>query len=66
MLVRWGTEKADAMRRKCYLESTPAAYDLYCKHGWVDVDEFVLELRKYGGKEHRVMIMMRESKAIAP
>jgi len=64
MLVRWGIEKADASVRKCYLESTPVAYDLYCKHSWVTVDEIVLGLKKYGGHEHKIMIMMREPRAV--
>lgn len=58
--MKCGTEKADAVGRRCYLESTPVAHVLYRKHGWVDVDEIVLGLEKYGKKDHRVMIMMRE------
>jgi hypothetical protein len=65
MLVRWGVEKADAVGRKCYLESTPAAYSLYRKFGWADVDEIVLDLGKYGKGEHSIKIMMREPKAKA-
>jgi len=65
MLVKWGVEKADAVGRKCYLESTPAAYPLYQRYGWADVDEIVLDLVKFGEGEHRIKIMMREPKVKA-
>lgn len=66
MLLRWGTEQADALKRKCYLESTTAAYGLYCRYGWVTVDEIVLGLEKLGVKEHVIPVMMREPKEVAP
>lgn len=60
MLVKWGTEKADAAGRKSYLESSPAANRLYRKYGWVEVDEMVIGLKKYEEEDHRMSVMKRE------
>jgi hypothetical protein len=64
MLLRWVTEQADAAGKKSYLESTPVAYPLYCKYGWVKVDEVVIDLSRFGGQEDIVMaVMIREPRA---
>jgi hypothetical protein len=64
MLLKWGLEKADAANAKCYLESTPDAYALYCKYGFHKVDELVTDLRGYGEEDaHVIKIMIREPKS---
>lgn len=37
MLVKWGTDIADEAGIDCYLEASPAGYQLYRKNGFEDV-----------------------------
>ncbi|RFU35701.1 hypothetical protein B7463_g724, partial [Scytalidium lignicola] len=61
MLLKWGIEKVDNLNAQIYLEATPAAYPMYRKYGWEEVDRFMLDLGKYGGEGlHPVPAMIRE------
>ena len=60
MLLRWGIEQADAAGKKCYLESTPAAFPVYQRYGWVKIDEAVVDAEQFGGQNEIVAIMVRE------
>ena len=43
MLVRWGVERADDLHLPSYLESTPAARNVYAKHGFTEIDQLRIE-----------------------
>lgn len=64
MLIRPGLEAADKADAQTYIEASPSGLPLYLKFGWEPVDEMVIDLGKYGGKdiEHRCMLM-REAHA---
>ena len=49
MLVRCGCEKADAMGLECYLEASDMGLPIYENAGFRTVDEFVMDLREWGG-----------------
>jgi hypothetical protein len=66
MLLRWGIEQADAAGKICYLESTPTAFPVYQKYGWVKVDDVVLDLERFGGpREEVIAIMVRKPKSLS-
>ena len=48
MLVRWGTEMADAAGLPCYLEGSEPGYQLYRKNGFEDVENLDWDLREWG------------------
>jgi GNAT superfamily N-acetyltransferase len=56
-LVRWGCEKADEAGVEAYLEASPMGAPMYARHGFVAVDEFEVDLRKYGGTEVMKLIV---------
>lgn len=59
--IKWGLEKADAMKRRAYLEATPEGYPLYCKYGWNPIEELTLDFGAYGGKgTQKFVVMMRD------
>lgn len=43
MLVRWGVERADDLHIPCYVESTPAARNVYAKYGFREIDQLKIE-----------------------
>lgn len=44
---------------EAFLEATAAGYPLYAKFGWRDVQEFPLDMTKYGGKGIWKTVAMR-------
>lgn len=61
VFLEWGLEKADALRRRVYLEATPAGYPLYLKYGWVPIEEVTLDFEPLGGVgTEKFVMMMRE------
>jgi GNAT superfamily N-acetyltransferase len=55
MLLAPGLELADNANAKTYIEASRKGKELYLKHGWVEVDEMMLDLSVYGGdKEGRI------------
>lgn len=54
-------QMADKENAKTYIEASTKGKGLYLKHGWVQVDEMVMDLSPYGGaKEEVTTFMMRE------
>ena len=51
MLLRHGTDLADAEGRKTYIEATAMGHPVYLKLGFKDVDNVTMDLSKWGGKE---------------
>lgn len=44
MLLRWGIERADALRARIYVDATDVSVHLYEKYGWKVVDEIEIDL----------------------
>lgn len=60
-LIAPGLEAADTAGAKAYIEASPKGLPLYLKHGWVPVDEMVIDLTPYGGEGvARQKFLMRE------
>jgi hypothetical protein len=56
-------EQVDKNGAKTFISGSKKGLGLYLKHGWVEVDEAVLDLSPYGGpKEEKTSFMMRESR----
>ncbi|KAK6544028.1 hypothetical protein TWF694_000742 [Orbilia ellipsospora] len=49
MLLKWGTEKADAAGLPSYLEATEAGLEFYRRAGFVGIHTERFDLAKYGG-----------------
>ena len=47
LLLEWGTARADAHGIPCYLQASPEGASLYQKHGFVEVDQVVVDLRPW-------------------
>ncbi|KAF2090536.1 acyl-CoA N-acyltransferase [Saccharata proteae CBS 121410] len=63
LLLRWGTEKADAAGLPVYLEATEAGRPLYARHGFQVTSTTDFDLSKYGGEGiERSSVMIREPK----
>lgn len=61
MLLRHGTDLADAEGRKTYIEATPKGHPVYLKLGFKDIDAVTVDLSKWGGKHPGVnRIMLRD------
>lgn len=59
--IKWGLEKADARKRRAYLEATEEGYPLYCKYGWKTVEEVTVDFTQYGGQgSQKFAIMIRD------
>lgn len=59
--LRWGLDKADAQKRRTYLEATTEGYPLYCKFGWKAVEEIMIDFSEYGGQGlQKFIIMIRD------
>ncbi|KAJ5729521.1 uncharacterized protein N7483_004029 [Penicillium malachiteum] len=65
-LLLWGTELADKLQARIYLESTPEGYPLYLKYGWKKIDEATLDLDQLNshGKDTFVL-MMRDPQPVS-
>jgi len=61
MLLRHAFEMADREGKKIYIEATDAGFPVYKRLGFVQIDEVVVDVSKWGGKElKRNRCMMRE------
>ncbi|MCJ1454531.1 hypothetical protein MMC28_004884 [Mycoblastus sanguinarius] len=47
LLLKWGIDRADASGIPCYLQGSPEGASLYQKHGFVAVDQVVIDLRPW-------------------
>ena len=72
-LVKWGTDRADRERAKCYVESSPAGYPLFRNCGFEDVAEMEIELNRYkkkGGSyglyRYKHIVMIRPPEVDSP
>jgi len=62
-LLRPVLELADKDRAKTYIQASKEGLGLYLKHGWVEVDEIVMDFSPYGGPEKvRTALLIREPK----
>lgn len=57
-LLKHGLDLADVEGRKAYIEDTEMGHPVYRKLGFEDVDEIVVDLRKWGGKEPGTNVIM--------
>jgi hypothetical protein len=48
-------QTADELQLPSYLESSPAGYSLYKKHGFVEVETAKVDLRPWGGMSDYIM-----------
>ncbi|KIW25934.1 uncharacterized protein PV07_09068 [Cladophialophora immunda] len=63
MLIRWGLDVADELHLPAYLESSPAAHNLYQKFGFRDIDKFTLNPKwNYGSADATISFMLRDAK----
>lgn len=64
MLIEWGLKKADELSLPIYLESSPPAHRFYQSHGFEDLEEYPLDLSKYGGAKQlwTTPLMIRKPK----
>lgn len=62
MLIRWGTERADADGATAYLEAAAAAKPLYERYGFGEVGEIVLDLGRWG---HEVPVVFAQMKRMS-
>ena len=60
-LMEWGKQKADELGLPIYLESSAKGYPFYKKHGFEDVETFVVDFSPYGGPVHEQPLMMRKT-----
>jgi GNAT superfamily N-acetyltransferase len=62
-LLQWGTKKADELKARIWLTSTPKAVSTYERNGWNVVESYGIDLEKYGGEAMYVRSwMVREPK----
>ena len=65
LLVNWGTEIADKEGLPCYLEASPAGLRLYRNVGFEEVENFDLDMARWGGQGiHRHVCMLRKPKQL--
>ena len=63
MLIKWGTDRADAANVPVYLEGSPVASGLYRRHGFEQVGEIVIDLSQYKAEGiERTALMLRDPK----
>lgn len=60
-LLRWGMEQAAERRVGIFLEATMDGYALYCKYGWEDVCEIIMEYEPLGGRGSQRFMLMRRA-----
>lgn len=48
-LLKWGVKKADELKAKIWITSTPQAVRTYEKNGWKVVERHEVILENYGG-----------------
>ena len=50
LLLDWGLKKADEMKARIWVASTPQAVSTYERNGWRVVERYDVMLEKYGGQ----------------
>ncbi|KAF2474432.1 uncharacterized protein BDR25DRAFT_256293 [Lindgomyces ingoldianus] len=62
LLLKWGMDKSNELGFPVYLESTPDGHPFYLKYGFKDIEEFALDISRFGGgdKPHVTPLMLRE------
>ena len=58
MCMRWGLEKADALKAKVYIESTMDGYALYSSLGWKPLEEVTMDYTQLGGEGSQTFVLM--------
>lgn len=48
VVLKWGTEKADAHQVRLYLEATLDGFRLYEKFGWKPVEQMFINFEEFG------------------
>lgn len=62
-LVSDGLEDADHLHLPAWLEASRQGYGLYRKMGFAEVDQFTIDLAKYGGEGHlKTVCMLRPTR----
>ncbi|EAW10411.1 GNAT family N-acetyltransferase [Aspergillus clavatus NRRL 1] len=60
-LLRWGLQKANEIGARIYLEATDEGYPLYCRYGFTEIGEIVMDYSVYGGDgSQRYVVMVRD------
>lgn len=63
MLLAPVLELADKDNAKTFIQASALGIGLYLKHGWVEVDEIVMDFSPYGGaKQTKTALLVREPK----
>ncbi len=63
MLIQQGLRAADEAHANTFIEATPMGLPLYKRHGWEEVDELAIDMRKYGGGEvAKEMLLVRPAR----
>ncbi|GAO13348.1 uncharacterized protein UV8b_00673 [Ustilaginoidea virens] len=66
LLLKWGTDQADALGLPAYLESSEEGRVLYQRHGWRQVGKLVVDLSPWGGPaDASSFLMLREPRGPA-
>ncbi len=54
-------ERADQEHAETFIQASAQGIGLYLRHGWVEVDEIVLDFSPYGGpKQAKTSLLIRE------
>lgn len=64
MLLAPVLELVDKDNAKAYVQASPKGLGLYVKHGWVEVDEILMDCTAYGGdSKAKTTLMIREPRS---
>jgi hypothetical protein len=65
MLLTPVLELADKDKAKVFVQASVKGLGLYLKHGWIEVDEILLDFSPYGGeKQMKTALLIREPRSI--
>lgn len=63
-LLRWGIERAEAERRRIYLEATTEGLPVYEKSGWRALEQVDIDYTRWGGQgEQTLTLMVRDPRS---
>lgn len=61
MLLRPVLEQADKENAKAFVQGSVEGVGLYLKHGWMEVDEILMDYSPYGGaRDVKTALLVRE------
>jgi hypothetical protein len=64
MLLTPVLEMADRDNAKTFIQASAEGIGLYLRHGWLEVDEIVLDFSPYGGpKQVKTALLIREPRS---